>query len=559
MYAADEQPVPQVLVRAGSLKSAPASHDDAKDVEKAATVPNALCSDGELANDLTEGLEAGRVDYIRKAHLLNKVMATHVGFGLFQWQMFALCGVGWFLDNLWIQGVAIILSQVSIEFGFVHYQFLTLSMYVGLLLGALTWGILADVVGRRLSFNATLLIAGVFGLCAGAANNFVALAALIACMGLGLGGNLPVDGMLFIEVLPSKNQSLLAILAIFWAVGQVVASLIAWPFMANFTCNGSNLPSAKAAGDPPCLKKDNWGWRYTFFTFGAITLACFLARFLLKIPESPKYLVSKGRDAAAVASMRTIASRNGKSIPEGVLSVQILREVAGQDRDQVSAGDTSDGLDKGGWSTMFVGVGWHTFRPSMAHIKPLFSGVRMTYTMSALILTWALCGMGAPLFSAYLPQYLSAHYKVGGASSVDITYRNYAIVSASSLPGAILGAWVADLPNIGRKGGLALGFFSSGAFMFAFTTAKTADANLAFSCVVAFTQQIMYAVLYLFPPELIAAPHRGTGDALCAGANRLAGLFSPLIAIYAKTVSAPLFIGAGMVSCVHPQPAPRSI
>lgn len=283
------------------------------------------------------------------------------------------------VDNLWIQGVAIILSQISNEFGFVHYQFVTLALYVGLILGALTWGILADVVGRRLSFNATLFLAGVFGLCAGAAPNAIALSALVACMALGLGGNLPVDGMLLLEYLPPSHQPLLALLAVFWSFGQLVASLIAWPFIANYTCSGSNLPGDRANGSAPCLKQDNWGWRYTYFTFGALTIVCFLARFaLVRIPESPKFLVSKGRHAAAVASMQEIARRNGKELPEEVLSVRLLREVAGEDPDAVGNGDTQDGQDKGGLSTMFNGISWSTIRPDLSHIKPLFSTPRLS-------------------------------------------------------------------------------------------------------------------------------------------------------------------------------------
>lgn len=51
-----------------------------------------------------------------------------------------------------------------------------------------TWGILADLIGRRLSFNITLFIAGVFGIAAGGANTFTTLGALIACVGFGVGG-----------------------------------------------------------------------------------------------------------------------------------------------------------------------------------------------------------------------------------------------------------------------------------------------------------------------------------------------------------------------------------
>ena len=54
--------------------------------------------------------------------------------------------------------------------------------------------------------------------------------------GFGVGGNLPVDGALFLEFLPGSHQYLLTLLSLWWAVGQVVASLISWAFLAKWGC-----------------------------------------------------------------------------------------------------------------------------------------------------------------------------------------------------------------------------------------------------------------------------------------------------------------------------------
>jgi hypothetical protein len=43
---------------------------------------------------------------------------------------------------------------------------------VGLILGAFLWGISADIIGRRFSWNATLVVPGVFGIIASASVNF---------------------------------------------------------------------------------------------------------------------------------------------------------------------------------------------------------------------------------------------------------------------------------------------------------------------------------------------------------------------------------------------------
>jgi MFS family permease len=119
---------------------------------------------------------------------------------------------------------------------------------VGLILGAFLWGISADIVGRRFAWNATLVVSGVFGIIAGASVNFTMSVlsplplsampthadaflysrwcAMVTMIGFGVGGNLPVDGAMFLEVLPQQKQWLLTLLSVWWAVGQVIASSV---------------------------------------------------------------------------------------------------------------------------------------------------------------------------------------------------------------------------------------------------------------------------------------------------------------------------------------------
>jgi MFS family permease len=68
-------------------------------------------------------------------------------------------------------------------------------------------------------------------------------------LGFGVGGNLPVDGALFLEFLPGKDQYLLTLLSLWWAVGQVVASLISWVFLAKL-----DNPSTEVCSDSGLTK-----------------------------------------------------------------------------------------------------------------------------------------------------------------------------------------------------------------------------------------------------------------------------------------------------------------
>jgi Sugar (and other) transporter len=141
--------------------------------------------------------------YDRKSKVINKAIQD-IGMGSYQWRLFVLCGFGWLADNLWLQGVALTLPSVSREFGIstTQVRYTTLALFAGLCCGAVFWGTASDIIGRRLAFNMTLLITAVFGLAVGGAQSWIAVCGLYAALGAGVGGNLPVDGALFLEFLP---------------------------------------------------------------------------------------------------------------------------------------------------------------------------------------------------------------------------------------------------------------------------------------------------------------------------------------------------------------------
>lgn len=123
--------------------------------------------------------------------------------------------------------MALTLTPIATEFGIssTSVRYTTCALFIGLCIGASFWGIASDVIGRRLAFNATLFLAGVFGLAVGGAPTWIGASALYACLGLGVGGNLPVDGALFLEFLPFASGNLLTLLSIWWPIGQLLASL----------------------------------------------------------------------------------------------------------------------------------------------------------------------------------------------------------------------------------------------------------------------------------------------------------------------------------------------
>ncbi|KAI0350963.1 MFS general substrate transporter [Trametes cingulata] len=491
--------------------------------------------------------EDGTVDpvYQAKARVLNAAL-QEIGMGKYQWWLFAVAGFGWFADSVWPLLGGLILSPVVNEFRF-NGPFLSLALNIGLFVGAVFWGLGCDVWGRRWSFNVTLFLAGVFGLAAGGSPDFLTLASLLAVLGLGVGGNLPVDSAVFLDFVPGSHQYLLTILSIWWSVGQLVASFVAWPLIANFSCPQGSTD--------PCTRSENMGWRYLLFTLGGMTLLLWAIRlFVFPLYESPRFLVGRGRDAEAVDVVRRIAEFNGRTTS---LEVRDLEEAANAVMEREGeAGRKKTVLSK---SSVFT----------LNHIKSLFETPKLAWSTSLLIFLWGIIGLGATLYNSFLPYLLSSRGAKFGDSSYYITYRNQVILGVIGVPGAFLAGWAVEQPYVGRRGALALSAGEypiglTGVFLFASTTARSSNALLGWNCGYAFHSNIMYGVLYAISPEVFPAKDRGTGNGLTATATRVFGIIgammqAPVIALYANLetavpvyVSGGLIIGAGLVALLLP-------
>jgi MFS family permease len=174
-----------------------------------------------------------------------------------------------------------------------------------MLVGALFWGLSADVIGRKHAFNYSLLISSIFTIIAGASPNWIALGAFISISAFGAGGNLVLDTAVFLEYLPSKYAWLLTLMAAWWGVGQLIAGLFAWAFLPNFSCAGPESETGE-----PCNWDTNPGWRYVWFASGALVFAMSIARVtIIRLKETPKFLVGEGRDEQVVETLQFIAKK----------------------------------------------------------------------------------------------------------------------------------------------------------------------------------------------------------------------------------------------------------
>jgi MFS family permease len=165
------------------------------------------------------------------------------------------------------------------------------------------------------------------------------------------------------------------------------------------------------------------------------------------------------------------------------------------------------------------------------------------------------------LYNAFLPAIQQQKMEATtGSVSVARSYRDSLIIACLGVPGALLGGLFVEFPKLGRRGVLGISTVLTGVFLYASTTATNSDALLGWNCAYNFFSTILYAVLYAYTPEVFPTIHRGTGNALTASANRIMGVFAPIISIYANEsgsavpvyVSGALFILAGLICFILP-------
>ncbi len=191
----------------------------------------------------------------------------------------AFCGIAFDAVDFALFGAA--LPPVAREFGLGPAQsgLLATVGLIGAFLGALFWGTLSDYIGRRTAFQATVGLFAVFTGLVATSWSVVALGIFRFLSNFGLGGEVPVTLTLASEFSPGRIRGRMAgnIMAAF-PVGLVIAAALSLFIIPR------------------------WGWR-ALFVVGVLPAALlfFVRRYM---PESVRYLLSKGRIDAAEKTVR---------------------------------------------------------------------------------------------------------------------------------------------------------------------------------------------------------------------------------------------------------------
>lgn len=192
--------------------------------------------------------------------------------GCFHYKLLLVTGLGWLFDSMDTGLIAFILPVLAKEWGLAPGQMGLIGSIglIGMALGAVISGTVADRIGRKKVFTITVLLYSIASAFCALSWNYQSLLVFRFLVGFGLGGELPVAATLVSEYAPSRVRGrFIVLLESFWGLGWIAAACIAYFFIPVY------------------------GWRMAFL-IGALP-ALYVCLIRLHMPESVRYLLTRGR------------------------------------------------------------------------------------------------------------------------------------------------------------------------------------------------------------------------------------------------------------------------
>lgn len=375
-----------------------------------------------------------------------------------------ISGIGLMFDAMDQGMVSGVIASIGADWALTPMQlsFLGSSGVLGMVVGAALSGIAADRWGRRTVVLVTLLVFSLGSFLCGISQSYEMLLVFRFVTGLGLGGELPAVTTLVSEFSPIKARGRNVVLVeSFWAWGWIIAALVAY------------------------LAIPLYGWRVAFFVGAVPALFAAVLRFL--VPESPRYLESKGRLVEADGLVRKMEAQ------AGVVSPPFTEKPVG--------------------------------RPNPVSLLRSFGSLWSKRHIRSTIVLWVLwfgVNLGYYGFVLWTPSLLVAQgYDL--VKSFEFTL----IMCFAQLPGYFLAAFLIE--KIGRKPVLTIFLLGTALSAWFFGQAGDVTGILAAGCFLYFFALGTWGCVYSYTPELYPTEIRGAGAGWAAAFGRIGAFIAPMI------------------------------
>jgi MFS transporter, putative metabolite:H+ symporter len=337
--------------------------------------------------------------------------------------------------------------------------------FLGQLLGALLFGWIAERYGRMNAMVGSIALFAVMSLACALAWDYRSLLVLRTIQGIGLGGEVPVAAVFISELAKAQGRGRFVLLyELVFPVGLVAASLLGLWVVPHL------------------------GWQYMFVIGALPALLALVLRSLL--PESPRWLAVRGRNAEAEAAMSLIEMETQKGSGQPLPPVKPV----------VSTSDKP-----ASWSDLF---GHFYLRRTLVVWVIWFAAYFVNYGLSI-----------------WLPTLYRTVFKL----PLDVSLRYGLITQAVGLLGTLICALAID--HVGRRLWFAVSFAAATLALaaLALLPAPTAEQVLTFMTIAYFFISTINIGVYLYTPELYPTRVRALGVGAATAWLRFASMIGPTV------------------------------
>ena len=339
---------------------------------------------------------------------------------------------------------------------------------LGLVVGALVFGILTDIIGRKRVFILTTVVYSVFAALSAFAADFTQLYVLRVAAGLGLGGFVPV-GMAFVsEFSPARYRGRFT--AIF-SIGNGVVYVLA--VLASMFL----VPASP----------EGWRWVLGLGALGLLLVPVIAAA----LPESVRWLVSRGEIDRAAAIVDQLERR--------ILGAPTMERAAAIAEARASAPSPAGG------------------RSGLAGTRALFGKDLWKHTILAMIV-WFVASYTFYGFILWMPSFLTQ--QMGYELTKGYWFTLVAALVGTGTPALVVG-YASD--RIGRRRTMSLCMAAYAVFGLVFYWLGGYSILFLY-----WFSSGMASMTYVYTPELFPNRLRGTGIGFASSVGRFASFIAPM-------------------------------
>ncbi|GAA3941925.1 MFS transporter [Actinomadura viridis] len=388
-------------------------------------------------------------------------------------------GLGYTFDGADAAIIAFILPVVADKWdlGAGQISLLASALLIGFLVGALGAGALGDKVGRKKVMLGSLILYTSMTLAAAFSPDFWVLFVFRVLAGAGIGAESAIIAPYLSEFVPGRHRGrFIGAVAGFFSFGYVLSALIGRYVISPF----------------------DEGWRYAQIILAMPILAVIWWR--RAMPESPRYLLAKGR----ISEADVVVSR---------MEEAVLKET----------GRPLPPVDPAPPVTSATSALAHA---SMGKkIAVLWSATFARRTLVAWVmwfcLTFAYYG-----FFTMMPKLLA-----DSGMTVVKSFSFVFYIYLAQIPGYFSAAWLSEY--IDRKRCIAL--YLSGATLAALGMALSHEESgiIGFGAALSLFMNGVYALLYTYTPETYPTEIRATGQGTASAFGRIGGIIAPFAFTFA--------------------------